>query len=260
MLRAGGGIFSNQPIPALIETMGQNPRPNAAGQSFIADPQTPNLSLSDPFNPASRAPRSTLADVFGVSKELPDATVYSWGFTVQQQLGGSTVVEAAYHGSRTQNDFVAVSINDAVPGTGNRQARRPYPQFQNIQFLLGAADASYQGFDVSVRHLPTRSGLLLQAEYSMGVVLDQSGGRASTPGDPFLVSSNVSLASNRARGEAHNPGRFTAVGAYDLPFGKGKPLASRGLLANLVGGWSVSGLFTLWTGPYITPSVQFRQA
>jgi hypothetical protein len=42
---------------------------------------------------------------------------------------------------------------------------------------------------------------------------------------------------------------------YELPLGHGKPYASRGLLAHIVGNWNFSGIWTMSTGERFTPTL-----
>jgi hypothetical protein len=50
--------------------------------------------------------------------------------------------------------------------------------------------------------------------------------------------------------------RMLLSGVYQLPFGHGRPfLASNGLLGSLFGGWDVTTVTLLETGPWLTPSI-----
>jgi hypothetical protein len=58
------------------------------------------------------------------------------------------------------------------------------------------------------------------------------------------------------------PRRFVASVLYELPFGKGKPyLSSAGRFTNtLLGGWMVTGIYTLQSGFWFTPTTSQNTA
>ncbi len=98
VIRAGYGVFGNEPVVGFIQGLGQNPRAGTTTLTFLSDQTRPTLSLNDPFNTGAQRPGTGLLNVSGIQRHLPQSVVHNWGTTVQQQLGGSTMVEVAYVG------------------------------------------------------------------------------------------------------------------------------------------------------------------
>lgn len=66
----------------------------------------------------------------------PSQYIEQWSFSIQKALPGNTVVEFGYQGSRGYHLQRAHLINNAPPGPGPIQPRRPY---QKIAFLPGTS-------------------------------------------------------------------------------------------------------------------------
>ncbi|MEO7649720.1 MAG: hypothetical protein ABIZ80_04580, partial [Bryobacteraceae bacterium] len=114
--------------------------------------------------------------------------------------------------------------------------------------------ASYNGLELKFEKRTGASGLSTLVSYTWSKGLDTLGGRLGSSGDPTGISRNVSLSSNKGMGE-QNPNRFVANIGYQLPFGPGKPMLTKGFGAAIAGGWSVNSLLTLQKGYYITPII-----
>jgi hypothetical protein len=108
-------------------------------------------------------------------------------------------------------------------------------------------------------------GLSFLAAYMFGKVLDTqtnvdlcdgcgvSTGYTSVQ-DTRNMSGNYGLADHDVR---H---RFVLNGLYQLPFGKGRPLATSGAPAYILGNWEISGIFSISSGLPFTPSLSFDNA
>ena len=125
-----------------------------------------NIFANAPFNGVSPFPRPTGADI-RTADFVPTAnettwslpfktqTDYQWSLSLQQALGGGTVLELNYIGSSSANLFSTVESNYAhyIPGQStiaNTQARRLYPQFGQINNTLSAFSSNYNAMQVVV--------------------------------------------------------------------------------------------------------------
>jgi hypothetical protein len=149
---------------------------------------------------------------------------------------------------------IVTDQNDATPGTGDRQVRRPFPQYQTIHIIHGSGSASYNGLELKFEQRPGPSGISLLVAYTWSKSFDTLGGRLGSAGDPTGISRNLSLSVNRGAGE-QNPNRLVVNLGYQLPFGRGKRLLPHGVGAAIGGGWSVNSLLSLNKGYYLTPSI-----
>jgi len=249
-VRAGYGAFANEPVFAIPESFGGNPRPNAIVKTFLADAAVPNISLSDPFG-ATAGP--VIPNVNGSERAWPNAITQQWGLSLQYGIGSRTVVEVGYQGSNGVHEPNIVSFNDATPGTTPRQSRRPYPQYQNINFTTPNGQNNTQGLLTRVERKAGREGLSMVLSYTWLKAIDTVGGRLGIPGDPSARSRNLPIELNRGLGEGNVPGRLALTAGYEVPFGKGKPYLTTGAAGKILGGWSIYSILAVQRGPWITP-------
>jgi len=253
VIRAGYGAYANEPVYAVIESFGTNPRPNAQIRTFISDLTTPTISLSDPFNIATAG--GGLPNATGAQSLFPQSLTHSYGLSIQHELSPKTVLEIAYQGSNGVHDPVVNEFNDAVPGTGPRQQRRPYPGFQSIRFTTAEGTNNVHGMNVRVERKLGPEGLSALLAYTWTKAIDTVGGRLPIPGDPGFQSRNTSLKQNRGLGEGNIPGRLALTVGYEVPFGAGKPFLTDNPLGKIIGGWTFYGFLALQSGPFITPVI-----
>ncbi len=247
VIRAGGGIYGNEPPGGMM--YGRfNPWANADQRVFLASRSEPNISLSDPFDPAAQ--RSFSARLQGFQDPMPQWYVPNWGLSVQHRLKQNTLFEIGYQGSRSVHEIQVTSVNDATPGSGNLQQRRPFPSLQEYRFLMGNGDRNYHALEVKFEMRPGPRGLSTLLAYTWAKSLDTIGGRLFVPGDEGVISRNVASRDNRGRGEANIPGRFAAMVGYDVPFGA---TGTGNVLGHIIGGWGLYAILTLQKGQWFEP-------
>lgn len=250
VIRGGYGTFSNEPDVTVTQEFGSNPRPNALVRIFNASATTPNISISDPFPAALAA--SAIPRVTGVETPLKLTKTHSYGLSIQRELGGNWAAEIGYQGSHTANLMETVSFNDAVPGTGARQARRPNPAYQDIMFTMADADAWYDAMEIKVQKRAGTDGLFVLGSFTWSKGLDTASVNSAQLGIQRQRSINMPLHLNKATSDTHVPRRLVVTVGYELPFGPGKKFLSEGLAGRIIGGWSVQGILALQDGAWIT--------
>ena len=250
VIRAGGGIYGNDLPGGMAYTLGGpfNPRANAERRFFLSSSSEPNLSLSDPFGPTT--PRTLPPTVQGIKDPLPQWYVPNWGLSVQHRLGQNSLLEVGYQGSRSVHEVQVISENDATPGPGDLQPRRPFPSLQEYRFLRANGDRNYHALEVKFEKRPGPKGLSTLLAYTWAKSLDTIGGRIFVRADEGFISRNVTNRDNRGRGEANIPGRLAGMVGYDLPFGT---IGAGNVLRNIIGGWSFYGILTLQKGQWAEP-------
>jgi hypothetical protein len=256
VVRSGFGIYGNEPLGGMVYgALGgtRNPRANAGQQNYNASPTTPNLLLSDPFS--GTAAGGGLPTTGGFQNPMPMWYAINWGTSIERQLTNNTMFEIGYQGTHSVHEFQVIEINDARPGTGDRQLRRPFPTMQSYQLLAANGDLIYHGLELKLEKRPGPEGLSTLLAYTWAKSIDTAGGRATAAGDTNAVSNNVTLASNRGLSEGNIPGRLAWLVGYDLPFGPGKQHMTDSLLGKLIGGWSTYGILTLQKGQWFTASM-----
>ena len=250
VLRAGYGMYSNEADLNMVQELGRNPRPGDERPTFLAQLDQPTLTLSDPF-PAG-ASSDAVPSHFGMETPLPLTITHSWGASVQQNILAGISVSYGYQGSHTTHRMETISINDAAPGTGDRQLRRLYPELQAVEFPMADADAWYQGMYVQVEKNLTSDGLYLLSSFSWSRDLDTGGGDQGSMRQRRYRSRNMPLHLNKGVSEMQVPRRLLLTGRYELPFGPGRAFVQDGIMARFLQGWSIQGISNFQDGPWFT--------
>lgn len=102
----------------------------------------PETSQSDPFLPTintlnfpSPVLGSTVVSFTGLQLHAPPQYIQQWSVSIEKQLGSETTVEVGYLGAGGFHLQRAHLINNAQPGPGLIQPRRPFPK---ISFVNGS--------------------------------------------------------------------------------------------------------------------------
>lgn len=195
----------------------------------------------------------TAFDVF--SDDFRMGYMQQWTLSAEQQIRGDSMVRLAYVGSKGAHLWNNRDINYAtfVPGastTSNVNNRRPL--YQNgiamLDYSESVGRSSYHSLQASYQRRYSK-GVTVQANYTWAKSLDDiSRGRAELS-QPWPM--NIRL--NHGRSDWDTPHRAVGSFVWDLPW-KGTP---GGRFSRLLGGWQLTGIFTLQSGrPYtIYPGV-----
>jgi Carboxypeptidase regulatory-like domain len=177
---------------------------------------------------------------------VPDHSVpyiETWNFSLQRTLPASLSLDLAYvgnHAVKASNSNVnnnSININAAmVAGTGaasepenilfGRTATTSYPWFQS---------AYYDAFQLKLNRRFS-NGFLMNTSYAFGKSIDYSGYNELGYRDYKGL----------ARYDRRHILTYSAI--YELPFGRGKKMATSGVAGALLGGWQLNGLWTWESG------------
>ncbi len=197
----------------------------------------------------------------------PPQYINQWSFTVQKALPGNVVLEVGYQGSRAYHLQRSHLINNAQPGPGPIQPRRPY---QTITFLPGTsfagdnpenfaiqsstypvsainylentANSWYDAGWVDVRR-EFRNGLTFLADYTWSKGLTDAPDFRSSMMQASIPQNNSDLAAEKGLNGMDVPNRFVASLVYNVPGWGGHALLHR-----LTSGWSLGSIFTAESG------------
>ncbi len=146
---------------------------------------------------------------------------------------------------RNINDpaVAAAGFSSPFPGfTGTlAQALRPYPQFQLINYIDSPAGSSSYHALVAKYEQRFTSGLAILASYTHSKFIANAIGTGR-------LQDATNRRAERAVVNSDIPHRLITSVAYDLPFGKGKRWLSAGPAAWILGGFSLSGIFSYESG------------
>src|SRR5262249_14505491 len=260
VLRGGYGFYYDAPSQDffLVQSfpngnVGTNPVPGLG--TF-----TVNFTGPVPFGPGVdtfggvNAPLPPFT-VFGVDPHMRTPYVQSYNFNIQQTIVEGTVLQVGYVGSKGTKLYRPRNINQATAGpVETLQHRRPfnsaYPQFAGIYQLEASANANYNALQTVLRRRLTK-GLTLSASHVWSHSIDDaSNGICSCVAGISLPQNSFDTRAEKAASSFDLRQRFTVNFVYDLDFFS---QALRAWPKRLTAGWQVSGIYTLASGPPITP-------
>jgi hypothetical protein len=253
------------------------------------DGLTPANYLSNPFPTGLLAPtRNKLGLLTNVGQAIPDAidrasvkapNVQQWNFTIQRELPGRILLEAAYVGNKgthlTDSGWqmdqltpaqlsLGTSLQQLVPNpffgaissgplAGAQVARGqlllPYPEYPSLTNLWATAASSiYHAFQLQVQKKFAAGGDLMLG-YANGKLIDDNEG----VGTGGLDSAHQNIYDRRLERSVSPQDvsqRMVFSYVYDLPVGKGKKFGAGwpAWLRVPLGDWQVNGILTLSTG------------
>jgi hypothetical protein len=186
----------------------------------------------------------------------PDPYTYQWNVTVEREVLSGLGVRLTYTGSQSKKLFNSIDLNQVrVNNVGFATARvnRPFPVWNIVYSRDPVTVADYNSFTSEVNRR-FANGLFFQSSYvwakNLSNALGSNGGgfaseNGTTPTDRFnLMLDYGNVAATRRH-------RWLSTYSYDLPFAK---MLGNGRLAQLAaGGWQISGIVLLQSGPFLTP-------
>lgn len=211
----------------------------------------------------------TVVSFSAFDPHAPAQYVGQWSGSVQKSLGRSTTVEIGYHGERGYHLQEAVLINNALPGPGAIQPRRPFPKatFVSGTVFPNTITIASSSFPVStVNNLENRArswydagyinlrrrysaGLTLLANYTYAKNLSNAPDFRSPMFESTIAQNQNDL--DAEKGPSCDIRHRLALSAvYDL-----HPITSSGWINAITRDWRVSGLYQAQSGFPFTISV-----
>ena len=232
--------------------------PFVAEPNYITDGVTPILTVSGGFpviDPNNITGASVTTSANGADTHLHAPVLDEWNLNIERELPGGVLLELAYVGSKSTHLQSQLDLNqDPVPGPGDVQSRRPYPQWGGFTNILDRGNSSYNSGQLKVEKR-TSHGLSFLSAFTFSKSLnDQPEICCAQP----LPQNSYDLAPERGPSDFDQRFRWVTSFDYQLPVGKGQPFLSSGRAVDLIlGGWHIGGIVALHTGFYFTPQVGF---
>ena len=218
------------------------------------------LPYSFPSNIAQ--PGSYYFDLASVIN-FKDPIVEEWNLTLERDLGKGIGVRASYNGNHSYNVPTLINYNQVHPNTlgindPTITAQIPFPQLLFFQTASSNGFGNYDDGTVSVHkrsnslqfeasYTYTRNLSDLQGYGHSRSFANEFGNQLSDPYNPGLDYGNTPFSRRN---------RFLATFFYELPFGKGKRFLNslNPVVDRMVGGFVLSGVVLLQSGPFLTVS------
>jgi hypothetical protein len=140
--RGAYGMFYDQAIMGNQLSFVRNGPPFQMAQQFNASANPRDLTLSVPF-PAARLNQNPIFDSPSIHPDFRDAYIQQWNAGYEREIGSSMLYEIGYAGSKGTRLSKAVDVNQAYPGPGPVQSRRPMPQYGAVTLLESSGNSTY---------------------------------------------------------------------------------------------------------------------
>jgi len=237
------GFFAPSQVAPLIYANGQQATLENGLTAADPNPDSPN------FNPEGLAPTA-------YQTRWKTGYVQEWNGSVQYQLGPSQTITVSYVGNNSQHlengDSRNVPTLILPPGVDPQQYV-PFKDFaRGVGYVAANGSAYYHGVSVNFERRFS-GGLNLLANYTRSIcktdtvsVLGVGGanGLRATLLPGFGIKKDYQYCTDDVPNIVH------VSGIWELPIGKGKPLAKdvSSVLNAFIGGWSTQWIFTLQDG------------
>jgi hypothetical protein len=247
----GQGADYNPPI---VNPQSVNqPNPYVAAFDLLSGPPAPIAP------PVSTSGRYLLPDGVGINYFTDPPGAYRiplvdfWNFTIQRQITSDMALEVAYIGNVGRHLFLALNRNQAVPGPGDFDPRRPfYNNFgleQGLYQYCNCDNSSYNALQTKLQKQFSH-GLDFLLTYTWSKAMGNSEGAGGFSDNYNVRASHGPLSWDRTHSVTfeHN---------WDLPFGRTRhwKLGDNAVADALLGGWRLSGVHSFGSGLPFTPTV-----
>jgi hypothetical protein len=266
VVRAGYGWGYNPAGYGSIFGQGLEYNPPITNTQTIpqANPYTPNFNLlagpplpvSPAFGPSGAYPLPPGISPFNFFWPLDTYRIpmaYFWNATVQHQFSNGLSFQVGYVGNVGRHLYLNPNINQAVPGPGDFNSRRPfYPQFgldQAIYYTCNCDNSNYNGLQVKLEKHAASLNFTLNYTYSKAMGSTNFGGGG--------FDNNYDWTASYGPASFNPTNAFTSTNVWQIPYGHGRRWGSTlsKPLNLILGGWYLNGIITLLSGRPFTPLV-----
>ncbi len=187
---------------------------------------------------------------FVIPHNYVDPYLESWNVTYERALPGQLVLDVAYVGNHgvhlpAQYNQNAVT-NPAYMGLGaaGQPYYQAYGQTAGVNMFFAQVSSNYNALQVTLnRHFA--AGVSITTSYTYGKALGFVGENGeNSSGVPYYIN----FQRNYARTDFDRTQMFNQSFVYDLPFGKGRKHFQNGVGNWILGGWEVTGIWSLMSG------------
>lgn len=204
-------------------------------------------------------------DYFGTanSTNWKDPYTTQWTLSTEHDLGNGFAARLSYIGSETHDlvwapDENTLPYSSTVSAFNNSITNRLFPNWGRINTRATGANSSYNSLQAGASHR-LQHGLEFNSTFTWAKALADNEGPSGTgfAGEGGGARATTILDRHVDFGNVYGTRklRWNTTMLYDLPFGRGKEFGGNiNRVADLlVGGWRLTSILTLQTGPYETP-------
>jgi hypothetical protein len=271
VVRAGFGIYTMTNLGPLSFNNSGNPTSSlhSYANSAIPGTNTPLIQFPNTAPPTVGAQIGGGGLDQGVDPNYRDPQSNQWNVTVEREISNSTSVRASYVGMHTYRLSITEDLNQIPASTTNftptavapwADARSPFQNWAQLFSTFNAGEANYSAFELDATHR-MQHGLYFDANYTLAE--NKADNQGDVPsgfagevnyGGPIADRFNIKQDLGNVEGNRRN--RMLLTGVYQLPFGAGRSFMSGGGVKDaILGGWDLTTVTLLETGPWLTPTL-----
>jgi hypothetical protein len=180
---------------------------------------------------------------------------YEWSLSAQYQLAKEWGTEIAYIGNRGLHlDYMYNTGNQPMPGVGDLQPRRPWPDFGSILYDDYSGFSNYESVYGKLEKRASH-GLSALISYTFSKALDNEGGNID---NQSTIQNYNNPRADYALSDFNVSHTLVVSAIYQLPFGRGQRFAPSGRLTSvLAGGWETTAIVSASSGlPFTVTTTQ----
>ncbi len=273
VVRAGFGIYTMTNLGPLSFNNSGNPTSNLHTYS------NGNVTGASGTHPLIQFPQTAPPTVGvqyggggldqGVDPNYRDPQANQWSVTVERQVGAWTSLRASYVGMHTYRLSVTEDLNQIAASTTPYATtaaspyvdpRAAYPNWTTLYSTFNAGKANYSALELEATRRMAH-GLYFDGNYTFAK--NEADNQGDAPGSfagevnygiPIADRFHVSQDYGNVQGTRRH--RVLLTGVYQMPFGAGRQfMTGRGWTDRVLGGWDLTTVTLLETGPWQTPSI-----
>ncbi len=271
VVRAGFGIYTMTNLGPLSFNNSGNPTSSlhSYANANTSGINTPLIQFPNTAPPAIGVQIGGGSLDQGVDPNFRDPQSNQWNVTVEREILRNTSVRASYVGMHTYRLSITEDLNQipasttafaTTPASPYVDPRSPHPNWTELFSTFNAGEANYHAFELDATQRMER-GLYFDANYTFAVNKADNQGDAPSAfagevnyGLPIADRFNIKQNLGNVEGTRHH--RMLLTGVYQLPFGRGRSFMSGGGVKDaFLGGWDLTTVTLLETGPWLTPSI-----
>ena len=271
VVRAGFGIYTMTNLGPLSFNNSGNPTSSlhSYANSNTAGPNTPQIQFPNTVPSAVGVQIGGGSLDQGVDPNYRDPQSNQWNVTVERELSNNTSVRASYVGMHSYRLSITEDLNQIPASTTPFvttaaspyvDPRSPYTNWTELYSTFNAGEDNYRAFELDATHR-MQHGLYFDANYTFANnVADNQGdvpsGFAGEVNYGLPIADRFNIKQDLGNVEGTRRHRMLLTGVYQLPVGKGRSFMNDGGVKDVfLGGWDLTTVTLLETGPWLTPSI-----
>jgi hypothetical protein len=273
VIRAGFGVYTMTNLGPLSFNNSGNPTSSLFiySNSNTAGSNTPLIRFPDTAPPSAGGVTYGGGGLDqGVDPTYRDPQSNQWNLTLEREITNSTVVRASYVGMHSYRLNLTEDLNQIPASTTPYDSgatagpfvdkRAPYQNWTTLLSTLNAGEDNYKAFVLEATRR-MEHGLYFSANYTLAdnVADNQGDAPSAFAGEVnygLAITDRFHIKQDLGNVEGTRRNRALLTGVYQLPFGRGRSfLNGGGVKDSLLGGWDLTTITLLESGPWLTPTL-----